>query len=413
MMDRRERANEMESGAGAPGPRIAVVGRGPAGLAAAVLLSHAGLKATLIGPKADPDDGRSVAIMLPAVRLLTDAGAWPADRSWPLRTLRIVDDTGRLLRAPEAGFDASEIGETAFAHSIPAADLAAGLEARLADDKNITLASEPVTQVLPGGSATTLVTASGRSIDADLVIAADGRRSLCRDSVGIRLDIKPYPQSAVVFDITHQRDHRDVSTEFHRPNGPFTLVPIRRDRCGVVWVEDKAGADRLLACDDRALARAVDTASHRLLGRVAVAGPRRAYPLAHGTASEFAAKGVLLIAEAAHVMPPIGAQGLNLGLRDAAAAVDAIVDHCRNGVIDRKAVERTYSQSRGLDIGVRMTGVDILNRSLLSDLVPVQGVRAAGLGALAHIGPLRRLFMREGMAPRLGLPRSMRSAEGL
>ncbi|MEO1198802.1 MAG: FAD-dependent monooxygenase [Pseudomonadota bacterium] len=389
---------------------IAVVGRGPAGLAAACLLAEAGLECVLIGPAQTQADRRTVAIMMPAVRMLDRLGAWPHDHSAPLRALRIVDDTDRLMRAPEACFEASEIGETAFAQSVPADRLIDALSERVQAEPRITLIDATVDRLESEPGANRLVLTDGRVIEAALVIAADGRNSPCRAGAGLTMRMRPYPQTAIVYDITHERDHRGVSTEFHRRSGPFTLVPIAETRCGVVSVEDTAGADRILALDDRALAREVEMRSHRLLGRVEIASPRRTYPLVHATASAYAKSGVLLVAEAAHVMPPIGAQGLNLGLRDVAAAVGAVIDHCKSGQPDIAATERDYSASRSLDIGMRMTGVDILNRSLLSNLLPLQAARSVGLGLLSSVGPLRRLFMREGMAPSMILPRLMREA---
>lgn len=388
---------------------VSVVGRGPVGLIAALLLGNRGVPVTLIGPAPKGNDGRTVALMEAAIGLLRREGAWDdlKGRAAALETLRLVDDTGRLVRAPTVEFRAEEIGQLAFGHSVATVDLVAALEEKIATVDAITVFDGSVSHVKldAGGVALHLTDGETDAISSDIVIAADGRLSRCREALGIDMRVHRYPQTAVVFNIGHDKTHANVSTEFHRPTGPFTLVPLPGNRCGIVAVESPEGADALLAMSDDQLARTVEKRSHFLVGACRIEGRRHAYPLQRETAETFAKDGVLLTGEAGHVMPPIGAQGLNLGIRDAAAAAGAVLNGATPG-----DVMAEYERSRRQDVALRMGAVDLLNRTLLSDLVPVQAVRALGISALGRLGPLRRIVMREGMAPQSGLPELMRDA---
>ena len=374
---------------------LAVVGGGPAGLATALLAARSGLKTVLAAPKARPDH-RTFALMAGAVRMLQRLGAWEPllPQSAPLRRLRIIDDTGRLLRAPTVEFDAGEIGLDAFAWNFPAAPLSEVLGELVSKEANVTWLGGVMSSCVAGPEGCDLVLDDGTAIHANVVAAADGRGSLCREAAGIPVETWRYPQTAIVTTIAHDRDHMDVSTEFHRRTGPFTLVPLPGKLSSVVMAETPEGAQRLCELDDAGLAREIERRSHRLLGAVSIAGPRGAFPLTGLLPKVFSKNRVALIGEAGHVVPPIGAQGLNLGLRDAAMLVE-----CLSQSGDADAALALYGRRRRGDVVSRATAIDVLNRSLLSDLVPAQAVRALGLFAIARIEPLRRRIMSEGVAP--------------
>ena len=242
-----------------------------------------------------------------------------------------------------------------------------------------------------------------------LVIGADGRRSLCRDAAGIGFDQREYKQVALTVCLKHSRPHRDTSTEFHTPSGPFTLVPLPGNRSSLVWVLDPVEADAIAALDDAELSAEIERASHSILGKIEVEPGRGVFPLSVATASQFAAKRIALIGEAAHVIPPIGAQGLNLGLRDAATIGElAVAAHRAGDDIGGIDVLTRYDKMRRADVGTRTLAIDLVNRTLLTDFLPVQGARGLGLYLIDRIGPLRRALMREGVAPAAAQPRLMR-----
>jgi 2-octaprenyl-6-methoxyphenol hydroxylase len=387
-----------------------VVGGGPAGLTAAIALAAGGIETVLVGKRTASADNRTTALLAGSVSALTALGVWElcADQSAPLRVMRIVDDTGRLWRAPEVKFEAQEIGLEAFGHNIENRHLVAALERRARELSSLRIVEDEVLSVMPDERAATVALKSGESLTGQLIVGADGRRSLCREAAGIGVDERVYPQVALTLCVKHARPHRDSSTEFHTPNGPFTLVPLPGNRSSLVWVLDPADADALAALDDIELANEVERASHSILGKIEVEPGRGQFPLTRVNARRFAADRIALAGEAAHVIPPIGAQGLNLGLRDAATIGELAVAAQRAGRdIGGINVTAAYDRLRRADIGSRTLAVDLLNRTLLTDFLPVQGARGLGLYLIDRIGPLRRALMREGVAPK-SRPKLMR-----
>src|SRR5262249_20284451 len=249
----------------------------------------------------------------------------------PLRVIRLADDTQRLLRAPEVSFAAAEIGLDAFGHNIENRHLIAALEARADELAHLTRIDAPAKTVTPGERSIATELEDGRMITAQLAIGADGRKSLCRAAAGIATDGFGYPQSALTLNFAHARPHRDVSTEFHTESGPFTLVPLPGNRSSLVCVVEPAEAERLAALPGDELSETVERRAHSIRGKVTVEPGRGVFPLAVETAQRFADRRVALVGEAAHVVPPIGAQGLNLGLRDAATIGELAIAARRNG----------------------------------------------------------------------------------
>jgi 2-octaprenyl-6-methoxyphenol hydroxylase len=399
----------------------AVIGGGPAGLVAALALTHFAVPTALVAPapsllfpasrgEKGGGDNRTTALMRPSVTALETLGVWPRcrDRAARLRAMRIVDDTGRLWRAPEVRFEAAEIGLDAFAWNVENRHLVAALWERVAAQPSLTHVATPATSLTIGPSGVTVALADGAKLHCRLAIAADGRNSICRAAAGIAMDSRSYPQTALTFTLAHARPHHDISTEFHTAHGPFTLVPLPGTRSSVVWVAASGGeAERLGALTGTALDAEIERRSHSILGKVQVEPGRSAFPMAVATARMFGARRVALVGEAAHLFPPIGAQGLNLGLRDAVSIAEITGDiHRRGGDVGGAA--DVYDRRRRRDITARTVAVDLLNRSLLSDFLAVQGLRGLGLYALDSIGPLRRAVMREGVAPHVGLPKLMR-----
>lgn len=392
-------------------PAAIVVGGGPAGLTAAITLSLGGLATVLVGKRSERPDNRTTFLVAGSVTALSTLGVWELceAQAAPLKVMRIVDDTGRLWRAPEVKFEAGEIDLEAFGYNIENRHLVAALEQRARAMPALRMLEDDVLAVEPGGDAINVALKSGASLRAPLVIGADGRRSLCRDAAGIGIDERDYPQVALTVSFKHSRAHRDTSTEFHTASGPFTLVPLPGSRSSLVWVLDPIHADEIAALDDAALAAEIERASHSILGKIEIEPGRGLFPLGVVTARRFADKRIALVGEAAHVIPPIGAQGLNLGLRDAATIGElAVAAHRAGHDIGGADVLSAYDQLRRADVGSRTLAIDLLNHTLLADFLPVQGMRGLGLYVLDRIGPLRRAVMREGVAPAAAQPRLMR-----
>jgi len=213
-------------------------------------------------------------------------------------------------------------------------------------------------------------------------------------------------QAALTFNIGHSRPHKNISTEFHTPDGPCVFVPLPGDRSSVVWVSSPKEAERLIGLSDEELSGAIERQSHSILGRVGVEPGRHKFALTIEQPRQIAKNRIALVGESAHVVPPIGAQGLNMGLRDAADIADLVRKTIASGA-DPGAPEmlRRYDWARRPDVLSRSFVIDVANRSLLSDLLPMQSLRAAGMHLIGGIGPLRRLAMREGLSPSWRLPR--------
>ncbi len=381
---------------------VAVIGGGPAGLTAAIALVDAGARTALLARRAPYGDNRTTALLGGSVDLLRRLDVWQRceDKAAPLQVMRLVDDTGRLIRAPEVRFSSDEIGLDAFGYNIENRVLMTALEERAAELPNLVRIDDEATSIVPDDELAEIRTRQGQGLTARLVVGADGRHSICREAAGIDVKRRELNQAALTFNVGHTRPHRNISTEFHTPQGPCVFVPLPGNRCSVVWVASPAEAERLMALSDVELSDAAERQSHFILGRTTVEPGRHLFPLAIEQPKRFAQRRIALVGEAAHVLPPIGAQGLNMGLRDAADIADVAGEAIANGADPGSdQVLSRFNSARSVDVASRTFAIDMANRSLLSDFLPVQGLRAAGLHLLGSFAPFRRLAMREGLAP--------------
>ena len=219
------------------------------------------------------------------------------------------------------------------------------------------------------------------------------------------VDTWNYDQVAIATSFAHSMGHGDISVEYHRAAGPFTTVPLPGDRSSLVWMERPARAEAIMTLSDKDLAAEIQIATHGELGLISAIGPRKAFPMKGLTARQFARNRTILVGEAAHVVPPIGAQGLNMSLRDAGHAVDVLLGHKDAGADD---VMEQYHAARAADVLQRQAAITMLNRSLLAEFLPLDIMRVGALSAIASFPPLRGLVMREGLAPQGHLPVAMR-----
>lgn len=392
--------------------QVAVVGAGPAGAACALALATLGSEVALVAPAyhaaAAGRDTRTTALLTSSVALLENLGAWEhcADKSEKLETIRIIDDRGGLLRAPEVLFDAAELGQESFGANIANTHLNAALNKAISAAPAVLRIEGAVTGVAPGEGTVRLDLAGGESLSAALVVAADGRGSIVRTGAGIGVRTWQYPQAAIATSFRHSRPHKGGTIELHRRAGPLTTVPLPGNASSLVWVEEPAEAQRLGDLPPDAFADALLERLQGMLGAITDVGPRVVFTLS-GLAAEHMARGrVALIGEAAHVFPPIGAQGLNLGLRDACVLAECVAAD-GGGDAGRAEVLQAYQRARQVDVASRTLAVDALNRSLLVDFLPVQALRGAGLHLLANLPPLRRAVMQGGMTSAGPLPRLM------
>jgi 2-octaprenyl-6-methoxyphenol hydroxylase len=384
-----------------PSPDITVLGGGPIGVLAALCLADrlpASTRVRLItGRRRPPADGRAAALVGRSMAILDNLDLGNAFRAEgaPLSAIRIIDVTGRLLRAPTTVFRASDAGEPHFGVSLTTARIVELLEAGLHEQGRVEILPVDIKAVVPGTPGFLLTDDEGKALDTPFLVAADGQRSMAREAAGIPVRRWSYPQTALTFAVSHRADHDDISTEFHTADGPFTLVPAGDRHSTVVWMTRTQEAERLMALDDAAFALAAEKTCRSLLGKMTLTSPRGAYPMGGLLAERFTAPGIALVGETGHAFPPIGAQGMNLGFRDADTLADALQMTNTASLSHGLAA---WDSARRMDAGLRTAGVDAFNRSLLTDLLPVTMARGLGLAVLKGIPPLRRAVMKLGLA---------------
>lgn len=394
---------------------IVISGGGVAGLTAACLLGTEGFRVLCLDPAPPVTDGaaagadqRTTAFLQPARELLAEAGLWEAlaPHAAPLEIMRIVDAGGAEPGARAVrDFVSSDIGELPFGWNLPNWLLRREMVARIAALDTVEFRPGTATAGLFTRDREARVTLSdGTRLRCKLVIAADGRGSPMREAAGIGVKVTRYGQKALAFAVTHPIPHENVSTEIHRSGGPFTLVPLPdrdgRPASAVVWMEDGPEALRLAGLEREEFEAALLERSCGILGPLRLETPRAVWPIVTQVAERMAGQRVALIAEAAHVVPPIGAQGLNMSLGDLRALRDLAVAH-RDDPGAAEVLE-SYHRARHGEVTARATGIDMLNRASQVHAQPLRDLRAAGLTALYGAAPVRRVLMQMGLGARGG-----------
>lgn len=389
---------------------ILISGGGVAGLTAAAAFGAAGFSVICVDPAppvteagADGADMRTTAFLQPARRVLEEAGLWPrlAPHAAALKIMRIVDAGGetpepRLVK----DFDAAEIGDEPFGWNFPNWLLRREGVARLHELPNVAFRPGVATRALLTREGEARVTLSdGSQVAARLVIAADGRDSPVREALGIGVQTLRYGQKALAFAVTHPIPHDNVSTEIHRSGGPFTLVPLP-DRDGlpcsaVVWMERGPEVERLAALPVTAFEAEMQARSAGLFGPLTLVTRRSVWPIISRIADRFDGERTALLAEAAHVVPPIGAQGLNMSLADLACLLD-LAKAAPDRLGDR-AMLSAYHRRRWPEVRARVTGIDLLNRTSMLSARPLRDLRAGALNALYSLKPVRTTLMKAGL----------------
>ena len=399
---------------------VLVAGSGLAGLAAALGLARAGFDVVLSGAGERTGRGRTVALLDRSVAFLDSLGLWTRLRAEaaPLRSLRLIDDTGTLFPPRPVEFHAAEIGLDAFGWNIENDRMAETLAAEVGRASGVERVASGVAAYDFTADAVRARLEDGRTISARLAIGADGRDSKARRAAGLDARIHAYGQSALTAFLAHRLSHHDFSSEFHTRGGPFTLVPLPAsaaapNRSSLVWVMADEDARRRESLDNEALAEEIERQARSLLGAMRIEGERGIFPMTRQIVPRIIAGRLALVGDAAHVFPPIGAQGLNLGLRDVEAIIACAVearDASRD--IGGAAALSAYERGRRPDIVLRTGVVDGLNRALLTHFGPVDFARGAVLATLSAIGPLRRFVMRQGLGPHTARLRAKSSTPG-
>ncbi|SHF32261.1 2-octaprenyl-6-methoxyphenol hydroxylase [Loktanella atrilutea] len=386
---------------------LLISGGGVAGLAAAVAFGGAGFAVTVVDPAppvtdaADPGaDLRTTAFLQPAQAVLDRAGLWSglAAQATPLAIMRIVDASQDPPVSRD--FAASDISDAPFGWNLPNWLLRRVMVDRIAGMDNVTLRTGTGFASMVARTDQALVRLTdGTQVAARLVIGADGRGSPVRDAAGIGVTTTRYGQKAVTFAVTHPGPHNGVSTEVHRSGGPFTLVPLPdhdgRPCSSVVWMDTGPRITALAALSDADFTAAANDRSAGVNGPLTLVGRRSVWPIISQIADRITAPRTALVAEAAHVMPPIGAQGLNMSLADIAALRD--LAQANPDALGSPAMLAAYARTRNAEMRLRVAGIDALNRTSMAQSPLIHDLRALGVRALHDAGPVRRRLMRLGL----------------
>ncbi|PQO23555.1 2-octaprenyl-6-methoxyphenyl hydroxylase [Rhodobacteraceae bacterium WD3A24] len=389
---------------------IFISGGGVAGLTAAAAFGAAGWRVICADPASPVTDAaargadlRTTALLQPSVALLERIGLWPglAAHAAPLEVMRIVDAGGPTAEPRTThDFDAADISDRPFGWNLPNWLLRREILGFLDSLPSVSFRPGVGTKSVVARETAALIGLSdGTRVEARLLVAADGRDSPVREALGIGARTMRYGQKALAFAVSHPVPHGNVSTEIHRSGGPFTLVPLPDDggrpRSAVVWMETGPEIRRLTGLPADDFEAEMSARSAWLFGPLALASPLSVWPIISQIADRFAGERTALMAEAAHVVPPIGAQGLNMSLADLGLLLD--LAEAAPGALGTTEMLERYHHRRWPEARLRVAGIDMLNRASMMEARPLRDARAAALHALYSAGPVRRTLMRLGM----------------
>lgn len=389
---------------------VAIIGGGTPGLSLALLLARSGIDVIVVEPYPPSDTSgvstRSSAIMKDNIELLESLDLpEPLYREQAtLKTLRIFEDSdfpSAKMPTLSRSFRSNEIDQDYFAVNCPDRWLRSLLYADARKSTNITLLEGRALGALNFfDSHVEAVLEDGEIVHASLVVGADGRRSKVRDEAGISYTTKDYGRSAITAVMAHSDDHDQISTEFHRHTGPFTLVPLAEKQSTLVWMDKDDAVEQWSKASKKDVEAAIQERSRGVLGDVSLQGGIDAARIINMQANALYAPRVALMAEAAHVVSPLGAQGLNMSLRDARCLAACLVEAKETGCdLGQKSVLMKYAKGRSGDMSMRSHAIHSLQTLLGTESIVVDGMRKAGLFMMHEGNPLRKLIVKAGMAP--------------
>jgi 2-octaprenyl-6-methoxyphenol hydroxylase len=398
---------------------IIVSGGGMVGLSLGLALAQGGFRTVVadaapMSAQLDPKfDGRVSALAYATIRMYRALGVWEAleKDAQPIREILVTDGApGRATSPFSLHFDSTEVGAPQLGAIVENRHIRAALAGRAAVEKNLTLISPAAVQsVTATGSGVTAILGDGETVSAALSVAADGRVSPLREAMGIKTIGWSYPQIGIVATVEHEMPHNGVAYEHFLPAGPFAILPMTGNRASLVWTEEKTKALALLALDEARFNAELAKRFGAHLGAVKAVGPRWSFPLSFHIARDFVKPRFALAGDCAHGIHPIAGQGLNLGLKDAAALAEVLLDAARLGQdIGALDVLKRYERWRRFDSVALAASTDALNRLFSNDIAPLRLLRNVGMGIVDTIGPARRFFMRHAGGDVGKLPKLMK-----
>ncbi|MEZ5828060.1 MAG: FAD-dependent monooxygenase [Hyphomicrobiales bacterium] len=399
---------------------VIVAGGGFTGGALALALAKLGpknLRVALVdaAPRnADqPKDARGLALSAATMRLLDAVGVWPqlASNAQAITSIDITDSPlNASLRPHFLGFDEEMKTHEPSACLVEAGDLLHAISTAVASQKTIDVfAADSVEACETDAFCLRATLASGKTLQAPLLVAADGKRSKVRERAGIKTIGWSYPQVGIVATVAHDSPHNGTAVQHFLPAGPFAMLPLKGNRSSIVWTEEEAKGDALMAANDEAFTAELTRRFGHRLGAITLEGPRQSFPLTFQIARGFVADRIALIGDAAHVVHPLAGQGLNIGVRDVAALTEIIVEALRLGLdIGSAPVLERYQRWRRFDSAFSGTVMDALNRLFSNDSAPLRAIRDLGLGLVDRAPTLKRFLVREAAGGTGNVPRLLK-----
>lgn len=398
---------------------LIIVGGGLNGCALALATAQAGFTVTVVDALPVPTrkradfDGRAYALALTSARLLRRVGVWDAiaEHAQPMLEIKVTD--GRAGEGPAPWmmhFDHAEIEEGPMGYMVEDRHLRRAFLDAMDTAPGIThIAAETVTDQVASHAGVTVTLASGTNLKGRVLIGSDGRRSGVAERAGIKRMAWGYDQTAVVCAVAHEKPHNGIAHQFFMPGGPLAILPLTNDRSAIVWSENTARAEALMAYNDDDFLEALRPAFGSFLGQISLVGKRFSYPLGLSLAQSFVSERVALVGDAAHGVHPIAGQGLNAGLRDVAALAQVLQEARGRGedIGGPQALAR-YQQWRRFDTATLAVATDTFNRLFSNDNPLLRAARDIGMGLINAAPALRRGFIREAAGLTGDLPDLMR-----
>lgn len=399
---------------------ILIVGGGMVGATLACALGDTALRIGVIESAEAPQmewpeeefDIRVSAITRATERVFAGIGAWQG------MVRRRVEAYSRMLVWDATGsgsihFDSADIGEPNLGHIIENRVILAALLERMAGFGNVELIRPAQVASLERQSdSALLVLQDGRRLLTRLVVGADGANSRVRELAGISTTGWPYEQTAVVATIKTSKYHQDACWQRFMPSGPLAFLPLPQGLSSIVWSTTPERAAELVKLPESEFLDELQQAFGDRLGRMESTGPRGAFPLLLRHANSYCAERLVLVGNAAHAIHPLAGQGLNLGVSDAAALAEVLLEaHANKQDIGELAVLRRYERWRKADNVAVMAAMDGFKRLFSNDNGALKLLRNLGLALAERSGPAKTLMIRRAMGLSGDLPRLSRGLE--
>jgi len=395
---------------------IIIIGGGLVGMTAALACAHKGASVILLDSQDPQDylsaafDGRASAIAASSFQMYRylEIDERLGGDIQPITDILITDgEVGRYISPLSLHFDSQDAGDQPMGYMVENRLLRRALyEAVNASDKIRTIAPASVTG-FEEQPACMDVHLGEEILKASVLIAADGKNSFCRKSAGIAATRTPYKQKAIVTTVVHEKPHKGTAHELFLPGGPFAILPLTEHRSSIVWTDTTGAVDAAMALPEHLFAAELARRFGDMYGEVGPCAPRWSYPLALQMAETYTQGRLALIGDAAHAIHPIAGQGLNMGLRDAAALAD-VVEEARSHGLDLGLQLSDMEVWRNFDNRVLAASTDIFNRLFSNNLAPIKHLRRLGLGLMDKVQPAQSFFINEAAGLHGELPSLLR-----